>query len=508
MPFKKGDALKLVRVLLIVLILSASATAAAAQLGFVKKLLPAAGCTDGDNGPTDPNQPLPFIGIPSSAKDAAGEQFDECIAKDGKKTNQSDVVRERFCVDGKIQSRNYSCQAHGFTLCIDKGKGGACIKILPLPKKCGNKVLDPGEQCDPPGAACKDAKGSPGTCNANCKCDIKPCGNKRLDPGEQCDPPGIDCKDAKGNKGKCNANCKCDTKPAKCGNKKLDPGEQCDPPGSDCKDAKGNKGICSDICACKAPECGNKKVEKPEECDPPGSACKDAKGTVGICTDKCGCQPYIITPKCGNKIVETPEQCDPPGAPAPGCPPLLLPNGGCGFPLCQEGCMCPKGRPCVGLEQIQRGRVTPPTEQLIVPKPPTELTTPQPPKPTKSCEELCAERSRQTQSVDHSQYIMSELQQHRCVSGGSIKTAGTLTVTGPGIECKCYSREPPQISVDPTPPVCDTPCGPVKCDQSASCPCPDQPNCIMHVSCSWGGWKWMQNRAVPIFGPKAQQVAQ
>ena len=42
---------------------------------------------------------------------------------------------------------------------------------------CGNRKVDPGEECDPP---------TPAQCDASCK-RISRCGNNQLDPGEQCE---------------------------------------------------------------------------------------------------------------------------------------------------------------------------------------------------------------------------------------------------------------------------------------------------------------------------------
>jgi cysteine-rich repeat protein len=76
--------------------------------------------------------------------------------------------------------------------------------------KCGNGVLDPGEQCDDGNNISGDG------CEADCTNPV--CGNRIVDPGERCD----DGNNINGDG--CEADC---TNPV-CGNGIIDPGEQCD----------------------------------------------------------------------------------------------------------------------------------------------------------------------------------------------------------------------------------------------------------------------------------------
>jgi hypothetical protein len=192
----------------------------------------------------------------------------------------------------------------------------------------------------------------------------------------------------------------------------------------------------------KSPACGDLQVGSRETCDPPGKPCRTA-GSVGVCTDDCQCRPITGTSR----------------------PPVTLP----------------------------------PSEPL-----PPMITGPQttetPPVAPPDCNKLCGERGLSTTPTDHSSFIMSSLSQYSCVSGVSIKSPGATTLQGPGFSCKCYSSQPPQISVDTRVPVCDTPCGPVACGSSAECPCPDRPNCVLTSTCGWKGWRIQNGRPVPVVG--------
>ncbi|MBI4449070.1 hypothetical protein HY641_03525 [Candidatus Woesearchaeota archaeon] len=123
-----------------------------------------------------------------------------------------------------------------------------------------------------------------------------------------------------------------------------------------------------------------------------------------------------------------------------------------------------------------------------------------------SCEEICTQRGRSTQPPDHSRYIQSYLEQQRCISGARVKGASILRVNGEGLDCRCYSNEPPEIQVDQTPPQCPTPCGTIACGSSTSCPCPDSTaNCVIQARCEWKGWKVQNGIPVPVVGSSATQ---
>ncbi len=495
------------------------------------------GCADSDNGPTNPDFPVPFIEQNGVARDKTGIYYDICVDDKGEKTKTSTKIREYFCKDRKATYREYECPKYDYDGCFDpeNKRGAACVKRTPIlcgngvidffelcdppatpcitllgspsvcdnncncPELCGNAMLDPGEQCDPPGGPCKTPAGLPGICKANCKCQPGPppqntCGDLVLGPGEQCDPPGIVCKDAFGKPGTCDPLCHCkakeEPKKPRCGNTILEAGEQCEAPGDKCIDDSGLDAICSKTCTCKATRiptwCGNNRVDDWEDCEPPRSPCKKGND-LGICTDACKCKTYITTPSCGDQKVDRGEACDPPGSPAPQCPPILLPNGGCGFPVCTNNCKCPEGRPCDTTGQDRTIGVIPGGQTQPTPTP-------------KSCEELCKERGLTTQQQDFGQFILSQLQQYRCVSGASIRMKGTLTLSGEGFQCKCYSKDNPEVIVNQEKPICDTPCGRVPCDGSAQCPCPGKENCILTATCTWGGWKMQNGRPVPVLG--------
>ena len=73
--------------------------------------------------------------------------------------------------------------APAFTLCVDSWTVNVeCLQAA----DCGNGVIDPGEDCDPPDGV---------TCDSDCQ-RIPTCGDGIVDPGEDCEPPNTAICDA------------------------------------------------------------------------------------------------------------------------------------------------------------------------------------------------------------------------------------------------------------------------------------------------------------------------
>jgi len=141
--------------------------------------------------------------------------------------------------------------------CTDNGS--VMVTCTAPPPSCGNGVLDPGEECDPPGAA--------NNCDSNCKI-IPVCGNGKVETGEQCDPPDGTT---------CDAHCQTITiAPTAC----TEAGGAPKADGTPCDDGK--KCTTGDVCT--AGVCGGAAVTCPAPADSchVAGACDEA---TGACTN-------------------------------------------------------------------------------------------------------------------------------------------------------------------------------------------------------------------------------
>lgn len=219
-------------------------------------------------------------------------------------TQQNVCLAEPFCGDSRVTfERGEECEGSQNGDCVDckclygrqtNATGGYTGLCLP---RCGNRVLDAGEECDNPAdplcdaASCRCFYGLDPSTN---RCHAAPfCGDGRLtlDAGEQCEGSQggtcVDCRcpwgfvpDAQGRpSGTCYP---------KCGNRVVDDGEQCDDPAD--PNCDGATCLCrygldeSTMQCLDAPRCGDGRLS-PEV----GEECEGALG--GLCDEQtCRCR--------------------------------------------------------------------------------------------------------------------------------------------------------------------------------------------------------------------------
>lgn len=192
-------------------------------------------------------------------------------------------------------------------------------------ERCGNGVIDEGEQCD--GAVMPDSAPEGAVCNANCQgwsVDAPAeCGNGAIEDGEVCDgealPEGAPAT------AKCKADC---SGLEACGNGAIDEGEECDP-GAALPDGTEEGSACLDTCEIKGPNCGNGAIDEGEECDP-AAELPAAYPTDAVCLESCKVQ------FCGNNRIEGDEMCDGTALPE-GIPTGVVCEDDCTIKTCGNG---------------------------------------------------------------------------------------------------------------------------------------------------------------------------
>jgi large repetitive protein len=203
---------------------------------------------------------------------------------------------------------------------IDGGGTGAdavvrdviAIEIIE-PARCGDGIVDPGEQCDDGNMRSRDGCNPlcQIECNWSCRvcgdlpnpCVIAPCGNSWRDASEACDDGNRISGDG------CAANCEsveggwsCPVLGRRCvpicGDGRVVGPETCD----DGNTAAGDG--CSSICVAEpsGARCGDGVISGAEECD--DGADNDGATYAGCTTD---CR---FGPSCGDGVLSGPEQCD------------------------------------------------------------------------------------------------------------------------------------------------------------------------------------------------------
>ncbi|HJQ84235.1 MAG TPA: hypothetical protein VKA21_09180 [Candidatus Binatia bacterium] len=173
-----------------------------------------------------------------------------------------------------------------------------------LPPGCGNRQLDPGEDCDDGNTTACDG------CSATCL--REGCGNGTTECSEQCDDQNTTACDG------CSATCKTE----RCGNGVIECTEDCD-------DGAANGGpTCDTTCHVPPPpDCGNGTPNEGEDCD---------DGNTTPCD---GCSATCRTERCGNGVQECGEPCDDGNEVAcDGCNACRVEKCGDGILECDEEC--------------------------------------------------------------------------------------------------------------------------------------------------------------------------
>ncbi|MDD2758185.1 MAG: LamG domain-containing protein, partial [Patescibacteria group bacterium] len=173
------------------------------------------------NAILDPGEACDFMGALYAAgngswrhKEAGVDKCSVCSSKcdsvsisSNKKDSACDKAGLGYCGDGRVNGwekcdiGNSSPSQCPFVLNNPLECNAASCLCVPKPKpaKCGDSVLDSGEDCD--NSACTGGK----VC-VLCKCQT--CGNNKKDSAEDCDGTDIGICDADAN-GVCNGECKC-----------------------------------------------------------------------------------------------------------------------------------------------------------------------------------------------------------------------------------------------------------------------------------------------------------
>jgi fibro-slime domain-containing protein len=197
------------------------------------------------------------------------------------------------CGDGVTQSPQEECDDVRGRVVYNGTSSSACSATCQL--KCGNGVVDAGEQCDD---GEDENTGGYGRCSETCRLGPR-CGDgiRQANEGEACDDGKND-----GSYGECAPGCELGPR---CGDGEVqaDAGERCDA-GEDNVASGYGEDICTTQCR-PAPYCGDRAVDVAH-----GEACDDGvnDGSPGSC--EVDCSGWVPLPNCGDGNLDAGEQCD------------------------------------------------------------------------------------------------------------------------------------------------------------------------------------------------------
>ncbi len=206
-----------------------------------------------------------------------GEECDDSNTLAGDGCSPTCTIEEGECGDGTVDPPEQCDPPDGVT-CDDQ-----CQSIIPI--VCGNGIVQQGEECD-------DSNTQPGDgCSPTCTFEQRECGDRTVDPPEQCDPPdGVTCDN------------QCRTIPIVCGNGIVQQGEACEPPNTD---------TCDDQCQTIPIVCGNGIVQQGEQCEPPNTDTCDANCQTVEFVEFCGDGNLQSEEECDDGNTTSGDGCSP-----------------------------------------------------------------------------------------------------------------------------------------------------------------------------------------------------
>ncbi len=269
------------------------------------------------DGSLDPGEECEY---PGDTDDTSCPQNpEECFGKKlGVRDNYGDCISGCFCDDDQFQlscvqgecgaacDSNDDCDDFNSST-IDSCDMASCLcEHEPTVSVCGNQIIEPGEECEPPGVVLSTctygADYLQDYCDANCHLQDDDCED---------DYPGcisdLECDEAMPGTGDCDMQCQYE-QPV-CGNGILEAGEDCEPPGvvlSSCNyGADYLQDYCDSNCHLQEDDC---------EDDYPGCISDPECDEFSPGTFNCDMQcQYEEQPFCGDGILNPGEQCESPG---------------------------------------------------------------------------------------------------------------------------------------------------------------------------------------------------
>lgn len=169
-----------------------------------------ASCYDSDAGPKNLAEPARYIGIDGYVTEGNTTYYDSCISrKGGTEIEKGLWIREYYCdSNNHVDYEDYFCPGHYYVECLKAHKAAAC-----------DDYSGPSDYNETTATAATNNTNTSTTAAAsnnqsntsNVSAASANCGDKKINHGEECDPPGKECYTKSFLQGVCDFNCMCDS---------------------------------------------------------------------------------------------------------------------------------------------------------------------------------------------------------------------------------------------------------------------------------------------------------
>jgi len=165
-----------------------------------------ADCYDSDDGPKNLNTPARYLGIDGFVTEGNNTYYDSCVTRNGGvETNDSNWIREYYCDNGRMDYEDYFCPNYYYVECLTVHKAAACDDYS------GPADYNETTQTNTTNTTTTNTTNTTSNTSFTNTSTSVNCGDKKVELGEDCDPPGKNCYTKSFNEGICDFSCTCDS---------------------------------------------------------------------------------------------------------------------------------------------------------------------------------------------------------------------------------------------------------------------------------------------------------
>lgn len=170
-----------------------------------------AACYDSDDGPKNLATPARYLGSDGFVTEGNTTYYDTCVSRaGGSEIDDGLWIREYYCDNsGRVAFEDFFCPSHYYVECLTVHKAAACDDYSGPADYNETSAVNTTATANTTNTTSQGNITNTTSGQSNASRPVN-CGDKKVEFGEECDPPGKDCYTKAMTKGICDFSCECD----------------------------------------------------------------------------------------------------------------------------------------------------------------------------------------------------------------------------------------------------------------------------------------------------------